>query len=59
MRFLVTLLFIATLFIFANAAYQQIVTRFGRPLARHRIEHDAIESRLEDLEERVSEQKKR
>jgi hypothetical protein len=59
MRFLVTLLFIATLFIFANAAYQQLVARFGRPLARHRIEHDAIQSRLEELEARVSAEKKR
>ena len=59
MRFLVTLLFIATLFIFANAAYQQLAARFARPLARHRREHDAIEARLEELEERVPERRNR
>lgn len=59
MRFLVTLLFLATVFIFANAAWQHFAARFGRPLARHRLEHDAIESRLGELEERVVGRRKR
>lgn len=55
MRLLVTLLFLATLFIFLNAGWNYLSQRLGRPLIKHRLEHEAIEARLEELEGRTPE----
>jgi cytidylate kinase len=51
-RLIVALLFIATVFIFLNAGWTYLSQRLGRPLVKHRLEHEAIEARLEDLETR-------
>jgi len=53
MRLLVTLLFLGALGVFLWTGLQYLASRFARPLAEHRREHEQIEGRLEDLERRL------
>jgi hypothetical protein len=53
MRVLVMLLFLSALTVFVWSGLQYLMTRFARPLDRHRREHDQIQDRLDDLERRL------
>ena len=53
MRLLVTLLFLGALVVFLWTGLQYLMSRFARPLDEHRREHDQIQDRLEDLEQRL------
>jgi hypothetical protein len=50
LRILVTLIFLAALAVFLRMGIRAISAHFGRPLARHRVDHERIEARLEALE---------
>jgi hypothetical protein len=50
MRLILTLLFFTTLALFAWSALQYLMSRFARPLDRHRREHEHIHDRLSELE---------
>jgi hypothetical protein len=53
MRLLVTLLFLGALVVFLWTGLQYLMSRFARPLDEHRREHDQIQHRLGDLEQRL------
>lgn len=53
MRLLVTLVFLSALAFFLWSALTYLLSRFARPLERHRREHDQIEDRLGDIERRL------
>jgi hypothetical protein len=54
MRLLVMLLFLAALTVFVWMGLQYLLSRFARPLDRHRREHDQIQDRLGELERRLA-----
>ena len=52
MRLILTLLFFATLALFAWSALQYLMSRYARPLDRHRHERERIQDRLSEFERR-------